>query len=677
MRIGDAIGSLQLGRKKNPRQNLLCTPWSEKKDGPDAVPLSEYPRPQMVRADWTCLNGWWDYSIRKAGTGMGTPDGKILVPFSPETRRSGVQRTLRPGEVLWYRRRIPGLSLPAGMRLLLHFGAVDERCAVYWNGHKVGTHRNGYLSFSFDVTQFVRQGANELKVFVRDDTDEGHECRGKQTLSPGGMYYRAQSGIWQTVWLEPVPDVYVKDLKITPLPEEEAVELELTFFGEPEEGQEVRITVGRPVAEYAESMAVAGVPAAESAAAAGEPAAESAASAGEPAAESAAAADPEAEPVAAIVTCPLQPCVKARIPIPDPSLWSPEHPFLYPLYIEAGAGVNMDRIDSYFAMRSFGTGTDEEGRTRLLLNGEPYFFNGILDQGYWPETLMTPPADEALVFDIEQMKELGFNMLRKHVKIEPARWYYHCDRIGMVVWQDMVNGGGPVPKLLETYLPTIFPAIGTHLRDSHYKLFAREDEGARKRFERDIILMIRQLYNSPSIGMWVPFNEGWGQFDALRITGFIKEEDPVRPVDHASGWFDQGGGDVRSVHNYFRPLAVEEDRRFNASAAGERRGNNGSAAGERCGNNGSAAGERRRGRAFVISEYGGTNCQIAEHSMSEEVYGYSNVTREEFPKVFRETMEKIRALYKDGLCGAVYTQVSDIEEETNGLLTYDRKVRKL
>ena len=628
MRLKDAIASLQLGRKKESVIHELSTVWSEQADySPQAVPLPEYPRPQLRRPDWRCLNGWWDYGFSPAGQAVrasrGRANGKIMVPFSPETKRSGVGKTLRPGEILWYRRTVEIPDLPEGRRILLHFGAVDERCAVYWNGHKAGTHRNGYLAFSFDVTEFVRPGANELKVFVRDDTDEGHECRGKQTLSPGGMYYRAQSGIWQTVWMETVPEVYLKDLKITPLPEEEAVELDLGFCGEPRDGQEVRITVGDP--------ATASV----------------------------------GESTAAAVTYPLQSRVKARVPVPDPSLWSPEHPVLYPLRIEAGSGGNSDRIYSYFAMRSFGVGTDEDGRPRLLLNGSPYFFNGILDQGYWPETLMTPPADEALVFDIEQMKKLGFNMLRKHVKIEPARWYYHCDRIGMVVWQDMVNGGGPVPKLLETYLPTVFPAIGTHLRDSHYKLLEREDKGARKRFERDLVRMIRQLGSCPCIGMWVPFNEGWGQFDALRITDIIRKEDPSRPIDHASGWFDQGGGDVRSVHNYFRPLAVEEDRRSGLPAgAGDSRSGD------------EAAGERRA-RAFVISEYGGTNCQIAEHSMSEEMYGYHNVTREEFPKAFAETMEKIRALYNDGLCGAVYTQVSDIEEETNGLLTYDRKVRKL
>ena len=598
MRLKDAIASLQLGRKKQTVIKELTTIWTEQADdGPQAVPLPEYPRPQLRRADWTCLNGWWDYGICPSGeagkASKGPADGRILVPFSPETRRSGVGRTLQPGETLWYRRTIDDLQLPEDSRLILNFGAVDERCAVYWNGQKVGAHRNGYLAFSLDVTKFVKPGANELKIYVRDDTDEGNECRGKQTLEPGGMYYHAQSGIWQTVWLETVPENYLKDLRITPKIEEEAVDLELRFageFGQTGEEREVRISVGAYEGETEDTF-----------------------------------------------TFPMEPRMKVRIPVPEPRLWSPEHPEMYSLRIEAGE----DKADSYFAMRSFGNGEDEEGRMRLLLNGKPYFFNGILDQGYWPESLMTPPSDEALSYDIKQMKDLGFNVLRKHVKIEPARWYYHCDRLGMVVWQDMVNGGGPVPKMLETYLPTVIPAVGKILRDDHYKLLKREDEAARKRFEKDLVRMVRQLYNCPCIGLWVPFNEGWGQFDALRLTDLIWKEDPTRPVDHASGWFDQGGGDVRSVHNYFRPLSVEKDS-----------------------------------RAFVISEYGGTNCQIAEHSMSGEVYGYHNVTAEEFPQAFAETMDKIRSLEADGLCGAVYTQVSDIEEETNGLLTYDRKVRK-
>ena len=616
MRMKDAIASLQLGRKKQAQVHQLCTIWSKyAEDGPDAVPLAEYPRPQLKRADWQCLNGWWEYAFRRPGESMGIAEGSILVPFSPETVRSGVGRTLLPGELLWYRRTIEDFHLPKGKRVILHFGAVDERCAVWWNGTKVGTHRNGYLPFSFDVTDYVCEGANKLEVCVRDDTDQGTACRGKQTLKPGGMYYHGQSGIWQTVWLEFVPESYLKGLKITPLLEEEAVDLKLTFSDVLESGDsQVRITVFSPALYDLQNETEDAF----------KSALQSAGSAGE-------------EKPARIFDLPWKRMMRVRIPVPEPRLWSPEDPALYAFRIEAGEDV----VDSYFAMRSFGVGKDEAGRARLFLNGVPYFFHGVLDQGYWPESLMTAPADQAMVFDITQMKELGFNMLRKHVKIEPARWYWHCDRIGMVVWQDMVNGGGPIHKILETYGPTVFPPLGDHLRDNHYALLSRQDADARRRFEKDLKRMIRQLYNCPCIGMWVPFNEGWGQFDALRITDDVKKADSTRPVDHASGWFDQGGGDVRSVHNYFRPLTVEPDQ-----------------------------------RAFVISEYGGANCNVAGHSMSEEVYGYQTVREEDFQDTFRSLMEKIHSLTKDGLSGAVYTQVSDIEEETNGLLTYDRSVRK-
>ena len=633
MRMKDAIASLQLGKKKQTQVHQLSTIWSRfAEDGPDAVPLAEYPRPQLQRSGWRCLNGWWEYAFRMPGESMGIADGKILVPFSPETVRSGVGRTLLPGELLWYRRSIDDFHLPKGKRAILHFGAVDERCSVWWNGTKVGAHRNGYLSFSFDVTDYVREGRNRLEVCVRDDTDRGTACRGKQTLKPGGMYYHGQSGIWQTVWLEFVPEIYLKGLKITPLLEEEAVELRLTFSDDPEYGRmgtanhtecrdsRVRITVfSQALYNSEDELDHALEPAG--------PVFEY-----EPEGKEAEGKEP-----ARTFDFPCKRRIKVRIPVPEPILWSPENPVLYAFRIEAGEDV----VDSYFAMRSFGVGKDEAGRDRLLLNGVPYFFHGVLDQGYWPESLMTAPSDQAMIFDITQMKELGFNMLRKHVKIEPARWYWHCDRIGMVVWQDMVNGGGPVHKILETYGPTVFPPLGTHLRDNHYGLLSRQDADARRRFEKDLRRMIRQLYNCPCIGMWVPFNEGWGQFDALRITEDVKKADPTRPVDHASGWFDQGGGDVRSVHNYFRPLTVEQDQ-----------------------------------RAFVISEYGGANCNVAGHSMSEEVYGYQTVKEADFPDAFRSLMEKVHALVKDGLSGAVYTQVSDIEEETNGLLTYDRSVRK-
>ena len=311
MRIGDAIGALQFGRKKNPRQKQLCTPWSERKDGTDAVPLSEYPRPQMVRENWTCLNGWWDYSIRKAGEKMGAPDGKILVPFSPETRRSGVQRTLLPGEVLWYRRRIPGLSLPAGMRLLLHFGAVDERCVIWWNGKKAGKHRNGYLPFCIDVTDHVRPGDNELVVAVRDDTDAGHACRGKQTLQPGGMYYHAQSGIWQTVWMEMVPAQHIAGVRITPRPEEEAAEFQLTLSEDVETEVVFRLEAHGPGVSESEDPGPGfheddvfrpGL-----------------------------CGDDDLE-----IHFHGRSGMKFRVPVPAPRLWSPEDPFLYHFRLRAG-----------------------------------------------------------------------------------------------------------------------------------------------------------------------------------------------------------------------------------------------------------------------------------------------------------------------------------------------------
>ena len=655
MRMKDAIASLQLGKRKQTQVHQLSTIWSRyAEDGPDAVPLAEYPRPQLQRSGWRCLNGWWDYAFRMPGESMGIADGKILVPFSPETKRSGVGRTLLPGELLWYRRSIDDFHLPKGKRAILHFGAVDERCSVWWNGTKVGAHRNGYLSFSFDVTDYVREGRNRLEVCVRDDTDRGTACRGKQTLKPGGMYYHGQSGIWQTVWLETVPQIYLRDLKITPLLQEEAVELRLTFSDDPESGKadHADLTV-QNCTEHTKEGSLEKDTLKEAETECGDSRVritlflpdlfnsrdeteDETEGAFEPA-ESGFGEKYEGREPAKTFVFPCKRRMKVRIPVPDPILWSPENPVLYAFRIEAGEDV----VDSYFAMRSFGVGKDDAGRTCLLLNGAPYFFHGVLDQGYWPESLMTAPSDQAMIFDITQMKELGFNMLRKHVKIEPARWYWHCDRIGMVVWQDMVNGGGPVHKILETYGPTLFPPLGTHLRDNHYALLSRQDADARRRFEKDLRRMIRRLYNCPCIGMWVPFNEGWGQFDALRIAEDVKKADPTRPVDHASGWFDQGGGDVRSVHNYFRPLTVEQDQ-----------------------------------RAFVISEYGGANCNVAGHSMSEEVYGYQTVKEADFPDTFRSLMEKVHALVEDGLSGAVYTQVSDIEEETNGLLTYDRSVRK-
>lgn len=611
MRIFDALSAVGAGREKERTLSILSTIWSEQ-DG-NKKPLAQYPRPQLRRGDWMCLNGYWHYAFTDKGVRPEKFDGRILVPFSPETSRSGVGKRLEPGGYLWYFRSVELAKLPEGRRLLLHFGAVDERCIVWWNGKLLGSHRNGYLPFSFDVTDLVREGKNTIWVRVQDDTDAGGACCGKQTLSPKGMFYTAQSGIWQSVWMETVPENFIEDVKITPLFDEGEVRLELSLT----QAQEIRILICGRDSTYIHRVG---------------------------AEEFTYVTHRFSEKVDCFVNGheAQQAVAKVQIALPEVCPWSPEDPFLYRLVITAGE----DCVESYFAMRKFSLGKDENGHTRLLLNNEPYFFHGVLDQGYWPESLYTPPSDEAMIFDIKKMKELGFNTMRKHIKIEPMRWYYHCDRLGMIVWQDMINGGGKPDLKRLCYLPTAVPAVTQRIRDDDYRFFGRTDQRERIRWEEECMEMVRQLYNCPCIAMWVPFNEGWGQFDALRITERIRSIDTTRFIDHASGWFDQGGGDIRSVHNYFRPLRVLKDR--------------------------------KEKRAFVISEYGGLTCPVRGHTCAKEVYGYrAYETPSAFTKAFKEQQRKLRALERQGLCGAVYTQVSDVEEEINGLYTYDRKICKI
>ncbi|MEE0693984.1 MAG: glycoside hydrolase family 2 TIM barrel-domain containing protein [Lachnospiraceae bacterium] len=611
MRIFDALSAAGAGRGKERTLIELSTIWSEQ-DG-NKKPLAQYPRPQLRRGDWMCLNGYWHYAFTDKGIRPEKFDGRILVPFSPETSRSGVGKRLEPGGYLWYFRSVDLAKLPEGRRLLLHFGAVDERCIVWWNGKLLGSHRNGYLPFSFDVTDLVREGKNTIWVRVQDDTDAGGACCGKQTLSPKGMFYTAQSGIWQSVWMETVPENFIEDVKITPLFDEGEVRLELSLT----QAQEIQILVCGRDSTYIHRVG---------------------------AEEFTYVTHRFSEKVDCFVNGheAQQAVAQVQIALPEVCPWSPEEPFLYRLVITAGE----DCVESYFAMRKFSLGKDEYGHTRLLLNNEPYFFHGVLDQGYWPESLYTPPSDEAMVFDIKKMKELGFNTMRKHIKIEPMRWYYHCDRLGMIVWQDMINGGGKPDLKRLCYLPTAVPAVTQRIRDNDYRFFGRTDQRERRRWEEECMEMVRQLYNCPCIAMWVPFNEGWGQFDALRITERIRSIDTTRLIDHASGWFDQGGGDIRSVHNYFRPLRVTKDR--------------------------------AEERAFVISEYGGLTCPVKGHTCAKEVYGYcAYETPAAFTKAFKEQQKKLRALERQGLCGAVYTQVSDVEEEINGLYTYDRKICKI
>ena len=520
-------------------------------------------------------------------------DGKILVPFSPESVLSGVNRQLNPKELLWYERIINFDKVQKGKRCILHFGAVDQSCEVYINHQKVGEHVGGYLPFSIDITNKIEEGTNLLSLRVSDESDTSYHSRGKQKLQRGGMFYTAQSGIWQTVWLEWVPEVFIKSMRITPLVEESAVKIEL-FMNE-NFNQQKAIDISFRVDIFHKQRVLESM----------------------------------------VSQVPFM-----IIPLKEFKYWSPEDPYLYPMVITAGE----DRIESYFAMRKVEIKKDTNNVARIYLNNKPYFQNGLLDQGYWPDGLYTAPSDEALIFDIQKAKELGYNMLRKHIKIEPLRWYYHCDRLGMLVWQDMVNGGTEYNTLLVGYLPTLFPGIVNHISDRHYRLFGRKNSEGRREWTKECEETVAHLYNSPSIIVWVPFNEAWGQFDAKDAALQINALDATRLVDHASGWYDQGCGDFTSIHNYFHPLKVQKSD-----------------------------------RPVVLSEYGGYACYISEHSYSLQIYGYRiYLSQEDLNKDYHRLLERdINKLKSEGLSAAVYTQLSDVEDEVNGLFTYDRKICKV
>ena len=552
----------------------MLTPWADTLDR--AQPLPEYPRPQMVRDSYLNLNGPWSYAITTSAQKPAQADGTILVPFSPESELSGVGRVLQPEEYLWYIRTV---TLPDGFnvgRVLLHFGAVDQIATVWCNGVELTTHTGGYLPFTVDITEVLAK-ENTILVCVRDATNKSQLPRGKQTLHPHGIWYTPQSGIWQTVWLESVPQNYIHSLRVTPLFDAHQVEITVEGAGQcmiDLEGKRFTFPAGVP----------------------------------------------------------------AHVPVQSFRPWSPEHPTLYPFSVTLGD----DTVYSYFAMRKCSVETGANGVRRLFLNGKPYFHNGLLDQGYWPDGLYTAPSDDALIYDIQLAKDMGFNMLRKHIKVECDRWYYHCDRLGMLVWQDMPSGGGRY-NLLTISAPLI---TGIHLKDSHYRLFARTDPDGRDSFRQELEEMIRQLQNCPCIVLWVPFNEGWGQFDAKQITRLVRKLDPTRLIDHASGWHDQGVSDVRSLHVYFKPYRFRPDK---------------------------------KGRAVVLSEFGGYNLPVASHTWNEKNFGYKGYqTPEALGEAVRKLYEtQIIPARKAGLAADVYTQLSDVEDEVNGFVTYDRKEEKL
>jgi len=553
-----------------PADNPLTTPWTADVHADRAWP--EYPRPQMVRAQWTNLNGLWDYAIRaKDEPRPERFEGKILVPFAVQSALSGVKRPLTPDQRLWYRRTF-GARLKKGRRLILHFEAVDWQAEVFVNGKPVGRHEGGYDPFHFDITDALKpEGDQELAVAVWDPTDTGLEPRGKQVLEPGGIWYTAVSGIWQTVWLEPVAADHVTELSMTP-------DLD---------GKQLRLTVHteRP-ADFTATARLNGR-----------------------------------------VVGRLSGTTNAelRLPVREIEPWSPDHPTLYDLRIALKSG---DAVDSYFAMRKVEIRKDAADFNRIFLNNHPLFLIGPLDQGWWPDGLYTAPTDAALRSDIETLKKLGYNMCRKHVKVEPARWYYWADKLGLAVWQDM-------PSAMQKGRPAVRARSPNDVQFS-------ADEAAE--FQKELTALVHHLANTPSIIAWVPFNEGWGQHDTNDVLRLVKKLDPSRLVDGPSGWEDRGYGDMKDMHSYPGPnmFPVMEDR------------------------------------ASVLGEFGGLGLPIEDHLWwNKRNWGYRTFEdREKLQEGYTALIEKLEPLVRQGLAAAVYTQTTDVEGEVNGLMTYDRKVLK-
>lgn len=572
----------------------IITKWA-KEVSPDNV-LPEYPRPQMVRDKWMNLNGLWDYSVRDIiDDEVKDYDGKILVPFPIESALSGVKKPLLPDKRIWYRRTFKVPNEWKSKNLLLHFGAADWKAEVWINEKKAGEHTGGYYPFTFEISKFLINGENELVVSIWDPTDTYGQERGKQSLKPRGIFYTPSSGIWQTVWIEPVSKNYIKSYRLTPNLDNSEISINIKAGGE-DESLEFEAEV------YEDNEKVA--------------------------------------------------CGKSsvldvlKLKISNPKLWSPNSPFLYEIKIRLMKNDNAsDEISGYFGMRKFSTERDKSGFKKLFLNNQPLFQNGVLDQGFWPDGLYTAPSDEALEYDVKMIKKLGFNMVRKHIKAEPARWYYHCDKLGIIVWQDMINGGANFDVLRNAIIPNI--TSGFKVLDNKYKVSGRNEKSNRDNYKKELKEMIDALYNVPCIGMWVPFNEGWGQFDALETSKWVKEYDATRWIDHASGWYDQGGSDIKSVHIYFRKLKLPKDI---------------------------------KNRAAVISEYGGYSLPVKGHVWDEnKEFGYKKfeTSRELQDSYLSLINDELKPLIRKGLSAAVYTQLTDVETETNGLLTYDREIIKI
>lgn len=544
-------------------------------------PLSEYPRMIMQRDSYFSLNGEWDYAIKDDGIMPREYDGKIIVPFSPESSLSGVNKTLMPHQFLFYRRKFRLEPSFIKARTFLHFGAIDQAARILLNGVMIQDFDfgvGGFHPFSLDVSKAIKDD-NDLIIIVQDLTDTSYHARGKQKLERGQIWYTAQSGIFLPVWLESMPELHIERLKITPHFDESQVEIIVH-------------------SEHASAVTI----------------------------------HFQNETFLALTNTPF------LLKITDVIAWTPEKPHLYPFTVTLGD----DHVTSYFAMRKISVNTDQHGHQRLYLNNKPLFHTGLLDQGYFHEGFLTPPNDQTLIDDIMLAKNMGFNVLRKHIKIEWERFYYHCDRLGMMVWQDFVNGGRSY-SFFTVNIPAILPF---KFNDHHYARFGRQDEEGRLDFYTQCRRTINHLYNYPSIVLWTVFNEGWGQFDAKKLLPFVKELDATRLIDITSGWHDQKIGDLKSEHVYFRTYHFRKDR-FK--------------------------------RVKVLSEFGGYSLKVPGHFYTDKTFGYRRFkTKETLTNAFIRLYEKeIITAAKKGLAAAIYTQLSDVEDELNGLVTYDRKIVKL
>ena len=575
----------------------LSTPWTEKVN-PES-PLQEYPRPQLRRDNWQNLNGRWQYSITsKDGPRPENFSDEIIVPYAIESSLSGVAETLLPVQQLWYKKTFTAQVINGEKRLLLHFGAVDWETEVWLNGTRLGGHRGGYVPFSFDITDALRpSGLQELVVAVWDPTNIGPGAYGKQHLVPHGIRYTPVSGIWQTVWTEVVPESRVESMiSVTNLAGGD-VTLKLKTRGATG-SDKLDITVYSGIEVVAQGLV--------------------------------AIHENQAE---------------LRIAPETLHLWSPDDPFLYDVKIQlVRDGIPLDSVTSYFGAREVMTAKDSQGITRLFLNGQPIFHLGLLDQGWWPDGLYTAPTDEALAFDIEATRRMGFNTIRKHVKVEPARWYWHADRIGVLVWQDMPTGDGGG----ERYGQVFRQALDIFSAQSTGKPLRNLDRSAESAalYKEELREIIDYLQFFPSIVAWVPFNEAWGQFDTDEVLAEVKERDPHRITGGPSGWFDTGTGDVLDLHVYLREADFVE--------------------------------ELPNGRAVIYGEFGGLALPVKEHISAVDGWGYSNFDdNKDFEDAYSAMLSTIESLIPRGLAGAIYTQTTDVESEINGLMTYNRMAFKI